>query len=164
MHPSRAPRISCWPRRGRTNQPRATPWGKTQEPPASPERAQHEGHRGLLRTFRAWGCFVASNLPRALPWADLFGPFGAKNRYNAPGTAPSPTTLVTANAGGIRRMPSPVTRVVQHLRLMLDDGSPGARDGELLQRFALGHDETAFAALLHRHGPLVLAGCRRILH
>ena len=61
-------------------------------------------------------------------------------------------------------MASPVTRVVQHLRLLLDDGSPGARDGELLQRFALGRDESAFATLLHRHGPLVLGVCRRILH
>src|SRR5437660_2664153 len=66
--------------------------------------------------------------------------------------------------GGIRRMASPVTRMVQHLRLMLEDGSPGARDGELLQRFALGRDESAFATLLHRHGPLVLGVCRRILH
>src|SRR5262245_19162357 len=66
--------------------------------------------------------------------------------------------------GGSRRMTSPVGRVVQHLRLMLDDGGAGARDGDLLQRFALGRDETAFAALLHRHGPLVLGVCRRILH
>src|SRR5438874_13807157 len=36
-------------------------------------------------------------------------------------------------------------------------------DRELLERFAAG-DERAFAALLRRHGPMVLGICRRILH
>lgn len=36
-------------------------------------------------------------------------------------------------------------------------------DGELLQRFAIRHDEQAFAILVERHGPMVLATCRRIL-
>ncbi len=37
-------------------------------------------------------------------------------------------------------------------------------DGELLQRFAQQHEEAAFAALLRRHGPMVLSVCRRVLH
>jgi len=37
-------------------------------------------------------------------------------------------------------------------------------DEELLERFAVRHDEEAFAALLERHGPLVLRVCRRVLH
>src|ERR1700730_5765378 len=37
-------------------------------------------------------------------------------------------------------------------------------DEELLERFAVWHDEEAFAALLERHGPLVLRVCRRVLH
>jgi RNA polymerase sigma factor (sigma-70 family) len=41
------------------------------------------------------------------------------------------------------------------------DGLP---DGELLQRFAAGRDEDAFAALVRRHGPMVLRVCRRVLH
>src|SRR5262249_56423791 len=36
-------------------------------------------------------------------------------------------------------------------------------DAELLQRFLVARDETAFASLLARHGPLVLGVCRRIL-
>jgi RNA polymerase sigma factor (sigma-70 family) len=37
-------------------------------------------------------------------------------------------------------------------------------DGELLERFVHQHEETAFALLLERHGPMVLAVCRRLLH
>src|SRR5437016_461634 len=37
-------------------------------------------------------------------------------------------------------------------------------DGQLLQRFITRRDETAFTALVQRHGPMVLAVCRRVLH
>jgi RNA polymerase sigma factor (sigma-70 family) len=39
----------------------------------------------------------------------------------------------------------------------------GLNDAELLGRFVAGRDETAFSALVSRHGPLVLHVCRRVL-
>jgi RNA polymerase sigma factor (sigma-70 family) len=36
-------------------------------------------------------------------------------------------------------------------------------DGDLVERFLAERDESAFAALIHRHGPMVLGVCRRIL-
>src|SRR5687767_4510472 len=42
-------------------------------------------------------------------------------------------------------------------------GSFPPTDRELLDRFAAGREEAAFAALVGRHGPMVLGVCRRIL-
>lgn len=39
----------------------------------------------------------------------------------------------------------------------------GLSDAQLLEQFATGRDELAFEVLVTRHGPLVLAVCRRIL-
>src|SRR5215211_3578823 len=43
-------------------------------------------------------------------------------------------------------------------------GEAGDTDARLLERFAARKDEDAFAALVERHGPMVLAVCRRVLH
>jgi RNA polymerase sigma factor (sigma-70 family) len=42
--------------------------------------------------------------------------------------------------------------------------SEAASDGDLVRRFADTRDDTAFAELVRRHGPMVLATCRRVLH
>src|SRR5437762_11399301 len=59
----------------------------------------------------------------------------------------------------------PLHTLLQLLRRASDDRR-GAdfTDGELIQRFRDARDEAAFAALLHRHGPLVLGVCHRILY
>ena len=54
--------------------------------------------------------------------------------------------------------------VAQHLAGRLAAGRvEDATDGQLLALFASTRDEAAFAALLARHGPMVLATCRRVL-
>jgi DNA-directed RNA polymerase specialized sigma24 family protein len=40
---------------------------------------------------------------------------------------------------------------------------PAGTDADLLARFATDRDEAAFGALVGRHGPMVLATCRRVL-
>jgi RNA polymerase sigma factor (sigma-70 family) len=47
--------------------------------------------------------------------------------------------------------------------LVVDPDLTSRTDSELLKRFLAGRDENAFEALVLRHGPMVLALCRRIL-
>src|SRR5262249_7494881 len=53
--------------------------------------------------------------------------------------------------------------VVDYLRRLTGGGEDPSSDGQLLERFVLEQDETAFAALVQRHGPLVWGVCRRLL-
>jgi RNA polymerase sigma factor (sigma-70 family) len=60
---------------------------------------------------------------------------------------------------------TPTNTVLRHIHgLLAADPAGQAADGELLSRFATRHEETAFATLVQRHGPLVLGVCRRVLH
>jgi DNA-directed RNA polymerase specialized sigma24 family protein len=57
-----------------------------------------------------------------------------------------------------------VEAVLRHLRrLAAAEEFRRQPDRELLQRFTQSQDEAAFAALVERHGPMVLRVCRRIL-
>jgi RNA polymerase sigma factor (sigma-70 family) len=57
--------------------------------------------------------------------------------------------------------------VLRYVHALFRSGAAGGvEDGRLLERFASGGDETAaaaFAALVERHGPMVLRVCRRVL-
>src|SRR5262245_57053436 len=53
---------------------------------------------------------------------------------------------------------------LKQLEAVFDRGPTGGlTDGELLGRFASERDEAAFAALVERHGPMVLRVCRGVL-
>lgn len=58
----------------------------------------------------------------------------------------------------------PLKGVVERLRRrVLATESGTLSDGQLLELFVVGRDEAAFAALLGRHGPMVLSVCHRIV-
>jgi RNA polymerase sigma factor (sigma-70 family) len=48
-------------------------------------------------------------------------------------------------------------------RVRATEASTGAGDRALLERFVRAGDENAFTDLVHRHGPMVLGVCRRVL-
>ena len=53
---------------------------------------------------------------------------------------------------------------LRYVRRLYNAGSAaGLDDAELLDRFAVDRDQAAFAALVDRHGPMVLATCRSLL-
>jgi RNA polymerase sigma factor (sigma-70 family) len=55
--------------------------------------------------------------------------------------------------------------VLTHLRNLVDHEPLSAmNDGLLMEAFSTRHEEAAFAALLRRHGPMVLSVARRVLH
>jgi RNA polymerase sigma factor (sigma-70 family) len=57
-----------------------------------------------------------------------------------------------------------LTTLLRHVRSTADRAAEcPLSDPDLLARFLAGRDETAFAALVRRHGGLVLAACRRSL-
>jgi RNA polymerase sigma factor (sigma-70 family) len=58
---------------------------------------------------------------------------------------------------------SPVRFVARHVHDLIDRQRLDALPDQALLRQFLGGDETAFVALVRRHGPLVLGTCRRIL-
>ena len=54
---------------------------------------------------------------------------------------------------------------LRHLRTLADrQASDSLSDQQLLERFLNERSEASFAALVQRHGPMVLRVCRRVLH
>src|SRR5689334_4712189 len=81
-------------------------------------------------------------------------PAAGSNRLEDPTDPGGSATMTTGRASAVLR----------HIR-ELSSRPPGAADDRLLlERFTAGRDEAAFAALVRRHGPMVLGVCRRVLH
>ncbi|MHB1423975.1 MAG: sigma-70 family RNA polymerase sigma factor [Gemmataceae bacterium] len=60
-------------------------------------------------------------------------------------------------------MTTPIEPQLRYLRRLTAPSDHNVSDADLLQRFVLQSDETAFTALLVRHGSMVHGVCRRIL-
>src|SRR5262245_22161134 len=56
-------------------------------------------------------------------------------------------------------MATPLKDFLEHLPRF----GAGLTDAQLLGRFVATRDEASFAALVYRHGPMVLGVCRRVL-
>lgn len=57
----------------------------------------------------------------------------------------------------------PSVRVMERLRAVAERDKSAPTDGELLRRFTDHRDDSALAALVRRHGPMVWGVCRRLL-
>jgi RNA polymerase sigma factor (sigma-70 family) len=55
------------------------------------------------------------------------------------------------------------TAIAQLVRALGSQDGADRTDGQLLSQFLVRRDEAAFVALVRRHGPMVLAVCRRVL-
>jgi RND family efflux transporter MFP subunit len=61
-------------------------------------------------------------------------------------------------------MTAPLADVLRHLRLLVGwSVTAGQTDAQVLERFIVRKEETAFEELMARHGPMVLAACRQLL-
>ncbi len=59
---------------------------------------------------------------------------------------------------------APMGIALRQIHRLFDEGTiAGLPDSQLLERFLTRGDEAAFAALVRRHGPMVLGTCRAVL-
>jgi RNA polymerase sigma factor (sigma-70 family) len=56
-----------------------------------------------------------------------------------------------------------VERILRHIRQLAGEREAPLPDAELLRRYLATRDESAFAALVRRHGPMVFAVCQSVL-
>src|SRR5205085_10735985 len=69
----------------------------------------------------------------------------------------------TRDRGAADMTTAPFGTLLRHLEKTAGGCGPQRTDRELLDDFAAGGSEAAFAALVSRHGPMVLRAARRVL-
>src|SRR5262249_43012715 len=83
-----------------------------------------------------------------------------------------PSRSLRAGHGGLAAAPPRAVRmrdgqlgaILRYIRTLTAPGCGApTTDAELLRQFVARRDEAAFAALMERHGPMVLGVCRRLL-
>src|SRR5579883_591879 len=119
-----------------------------------PRLASHRGHAPGRKALAA-GAGVSCEC--------LTIPFTGKNRA---ARRPAGTILAFAPPAETAMPPAEHTRhptAPALSRFLRRPTAPETADAELLGRYADARDEAAFAALVDRHGPLVLGVCRRML-
>src|SRR5262249_45927606 len=82
---------------------------------------------------------------------------GGKNLSNSPTRRATLTHYMVSGEGA--HMATGLRGVLEHLH----QAGESQTDGQLLGRFVAARDEASFAALVRRHGPMVLGVCRRVL-
>src|SRR5262245_50205350 len=68
-----------------------------------------------------------------------------------------------SEVGGPEMGTGVLVEVLRYVRTLTSTEGSDQSDGELLEQFVQRRDESAFAALLDRHGPLVLSVCHQVL-
>src|SRR5690349_5775565 len=75
-----------------------------------------------------------------------------------------PRTIQVKSLGGTNMPQSTLSEVLRVIhRMYAVEASSDLADRELVERYAANRDEAAFAALVKRHGPMILAVARRLL-
>ncbi len=70
-------------------------------------------------------------------------------------------TVTSPDQTACRQTSKPVLPALH--RLFQGSASSGFTDGQLLDRYVQARDSDAFALLVHRHGPMVLGVCKRVV-
>src|SRR2546423_4620357 len=122
-------------------------------------------HLGVLRYIPALDVERAAAAAAAAQRSCPKKPKAAINRRTPKekSTRPSPCAQYEVERWAGRGK-SPMKSVLTYVRrTALRRDGPGVDDGELLEQFLARRDDAAFAALVRRHGPMVLSVARRVL-
>src|SRR5438876_3047096 len=119
--------------------------GVSARPTGSKMRSSVRTVRRLMRVF--YHALRLGNLPNVSH---------SRNSRTQPASSPHYTGVMAAH---------PLQALVRHVRRIAGAGDPDPiGDADLVARFARTRDETAFAEIVQRHGPLVWAICRTNLN